>query len=173
MAQKKSGWMPKFEIVIIAVFFFSFIIWAVSQCSSSNDTADADAPTSADSEVTISGTPEDIAEVVTTDDVERQDTVYVVRRDTVGRTYGRLYITINNLKMRELPGLKSEVLAELPLFSEVAFLDAVTDSTYQINLGYEYADEPYVKVRTADGKVGWVYGAGVNYYKKKRGGVLE
>ena len=35
--------------------------------------------------------------------------------------------------------------------------------------GYEIADEPWVKVQHKRGRIGWVYGAGVNYYKKKRG----
>ena len=87
--------------------------------------------------------------------------------------YNKLYITIDKLKLRSEAGLGSEVLGELPLFSQVYFLDEVTDTTYVINLGKEVADEPYVKVKTMRGTVGWVYGAGVNYYKKKREGVLE
>ncbi len=173
MSKKASGILPKFEIIIIAVFFFSFIIWAVSRCS---DIKEAAVERLADDEtpeqVTVTGTPEGIANVV--NDGTR-DTVYLTRRDTMtdNRTYGRLYITINNLKVRKEPGLKSDVISQLPLFSEVKFLDEVTDSTFQINLGYETADEPYVKIRTPQGKDGWVYGAGVNYYKKKRSGVLE
>jgi hypothetical protein len=42
-----------------------------------------------------------------------------------------------------------------------------------VNLGTEKADEPYVKIKTKRGTVGWVYGAGVHYVKKKRSGVLE
>ncbi len=62
---------------------------------------------------------------------------------------------------------------ELKLFEEVAFLNEVSDSTTQLNLGYEITDEPWVKVRHPKGQVGWVYGAGVNYYPKKRGGVMD
>ena len=50
-------------------------------------------------------------------------------------------------------------------------MNEVTDSTYQISLGKEMADEPWVKVKNNRGKIGWVYGAGINYYKKKREGV--
>ena len=50
-------------------------------------------------------------------------------------------------------------------------MNEVTDSTFQINLGKEVADEPWVKVRSKKGHVGWVYGAGVDYYKYKRPGV--
>lgn len=83
----------------------------------------------------------------------------------------KLFITIDKLKIRSSPGLKSKVLGELPLFSEVYFMDEVTDSIYSLSLGKEMAHEPYIKVKTKRGTVGWVYGAGVNYYKKKREGV--
>ena len=174
MSKNKSGILPKFEVIIIAVFFFSFIIWAASRCGDIKQAAaEGLAEDETNEQVTVTGTPEGIADVV--GESNRRDTVYLTRRDTMTneRVYGRLYITIDNLKMRRLPGLKGDVITQLPLFSEVAFLDEVTDSTFQINLGYETADEPYVKIRTAQGKEGWVYGAGVNYYKKKRSGVLE
>ena len=66
------------------------------------------------------------------------------------------------------------MLLSLPSeFEQVNFLGEVTDSTTEVNLGYEIANEPWVKVQHTRGKIGWVYGAGVNYYKKKRDGVLE
>lgn len=111
------------------------------------------------------------------DRARRRDSLYVTRSDTASNGSeifgGRLYITIKNLKVRKSPGLKEDVVAQLPLFEEVIFMDEVTDSTYQINLGYEIADEPWVKIKTEKGVIGWVYGAGVNYYKQKRTGVLE
>ncbi len=85
----------------------------------------------------------------------------------------KLYVTIDKLKVRKTPGLKGELLGELKLFDEVTYMNEVTDSTYVVNLGKEKADEPYVKIKTKRGTVGWVYGAGVHYVKKKRSGVLE
>lgn len=85
----------------------------------------------------------------------------------------RLYVTIDKLKIRTEPGLKSKVLGELPLFSEVYFMDETTDSIYTLSLGKALAHEPYIKVKTKKGTIGWVYGAGVNFYKKKQEGVLE
>lgn len=83
----------------------------------------------------------------------------------------KLYVTIDGLKLRTGPSLDSTVLYQCSLFEEVYFMNEVTDSTYQLSLGKEMADEPWVKVKNKRGKVGWVYGAGVNYYKKKREGV--
>lgn len=85
----------------------------------------------------------------------------------------KLYVTIDKLKVRKTPGLKGEFLGELKLFDEVYYMNEVTDSLYEVNLGKEKAREPYVKIKTKRGTVGWVYGAGVHYAKRKRSGVLE
>lgn len=87
--------------------------------------------------------------------------------------YSKLFVTIDKLKLRKTPGLKAEVLGELKLFDEVYYMNQVTDSLFEVNLGKEVAKEPYVKIKTKRGTVGWVYGAGVHYVKKKRSGVLE
>ncbi len=75
--------------------------------------------------------------------------------------------------MRKTPGLKGESLGELKLFDEVYYMNETTDSLYEVNLGREMAKEPYVKIKTKRGTVGWVYGAGVHYIKKKRSGTLN
>ena len=183
MAQKKISWLPKFEIVIIAVFFFSFLLWAVSRCSDVKkvvtENVAIESPIDSVEKVVPQATDIRTAYLDSLDRARRRDSSYVSSRGdttTVRKTESngsRLYITINNLKVRKFPGLKEEVIGQLPLYEEVTFMDEVTDSSYQINLGYEIADEPWVKIRTKKGTVGWVYGAGVNYYKQKRTGVLE
>ncbi|MGK0363939.1 MAG: hypothetical protein ACI85O_000993 [Saprospiraceae bacterium] len=181
MTQKKKSWLPKFEVIIIAVFFFSFILWAASRCGGVKKTVieNIAIETPVDS-IAGKSKPTDIrtAYLDSLERIKLRDSSYVSRTDISrvndSETYGgRLYITINNLKIREFPGLKEEVVGQLPLFDEVIFMNEVTDSTYQINLGYEIADEPWVKIKTKKGTIGWVYGAGVNYYKQKRTGVLE
>ena len=182
MTQKKISWLPKFEVIIIGVFFFSFILWAASRCGEVKKAVveNIAIETLVDSIEEVTPRSTDIRTVYldSLERARRRDSSYVSRVDTLGvnssnGSGGRLYITINNLKVREFPGLKEEVVAQLPLYEEVTFLDEVTDSTYQINLGYEIADEPWVKIKTEKGIIGWVYGAGVNYYKQKRTGVLE
>lgn len=84
-----------------------------------------------------------------------------------------LFVTIDGLKVRKEPGLKSETLAELKLYEPVAFLNKKTEWTQEISLGYEKVTDHWVKVRTQSGKEGWVFGAGVHFYKMKRQGVLE
>ena len=84
-----------------------------------------------------------------------------------------LYVTIDGLKLRKEPGLKADLVAKLELYEPVYYLGEKTDYTQEINLGYDTVTDYWVKVKTKSGKVGWVFGAGVHYYKQKRKGVME
>ena len=172
MTKKKTSFLPKVEVLIILVFFLSFMVWAVSKCSQTKalyqtpeveDTEGVSASTSADT--SISSPP-------ATDNNANNNATTISPKTTVPpprqNRYSRLYVTIDGLNMRTGPSLDSTIILKLKLFEQVDFMNEVTDSTYQISLGYEIADEPWVKVRHKRGRVGWVYGAGVNYYKKKR-----
>ena len=81
-----------------------------------------------------------------------------------------LFVSIEGLKVRKEPGLKGETLAELKLYEPVTFLNKKTEWTQEISLGYEKVTDHWVKIRTQSGKEGWVFGAGVHYYKMKRPG---
>ena len=76
-----------------------------------------------------------------------------------------IYVTIENLNLRTEPSLKSSVLKKLPLHERVYYTGVKTDTTMRINIGRVIADEPWVKVILEDGEVGWLYGAGVHFYK--------
>lgn len=91
---------------------------------------------------------------------------------TSSAKYSSLYVTIDGLKLRKQPGLKGEVVATLELYEEVYFLNKKSEKTEEISLGLEKVTDHWVKVRTKSGKEGWVFGAGVHYYKMKRKGVL-
>ncbi|MGI9160901.1 MAG: SH3 domain-containing protein [Saprospiraceae bacterium] len=80
---------------------------------------------------------------------------------------GVLYVTIEGLRMRSEPGLRGELVAKLRLYEPVVFLDEKTSWTQEINLGTEKVTDHWVKVKTESGKEGWVFGAGVHFYKKK------
>lgn len=167
MAKKTNRFdFPRMETLIILVFLGSFLLWGMSKCNDRRTELrrEATPPT-----VSVENPPD----AATTITVADSATTVVVEPAPAPVVRGRLYVTIDGLNFRTQPDLNSEIIRKLKLFEEVSFLDEVTDSTYQINLGYEIADEPYVKIRLKTGQVGWVYGAGVNYYRKKRGGVAE
>ena len=99
--------------------------------------------------------------------VGRMPQQIVVQKETT------LYSTIDGLNVRVRPELGAPIVGRLTLYAPVTFMNEVTDSLYQIDLGDITPTEPWVKVRLKDGTVGWVYGAGVRYYKYKLEGVLN
>jgi hypothetical protein len=82
-----------------------------------------------------------------------------------------LYSTIDGLKVRKEPGLKSTSVDKLKLYEDVSFLSQKTDWEESLSLGYDLppVTDHWVKIRTKRGKEGWVFGAGVHYYKMKAG----
>lgn len=76
-----------------------------------------------------------------------------------------IYVTIDKLNLRTGPTLKSSVLKKLPLHERVYYTGIQTDTTMRINIGRIIANEPWVKVILEDGEEGWLYGAGVHFYK--------
>jgi len=86
--------------------------------------------------------------------------------------YSTLFVTIDGLKLRKEPSLKGAVVTKLELYEPVFFLNQKTEKTEEISLGLEKVTDHWVKIRTKSGKEGWVFGAGVHYYKMKRKGVM-
>ncbi len=169
MTTKKKRILPRIEILIIIVFFFSFVIWAISKCGAKQDSYEQ---TELSDDLT---NPEDSLQDYTITPVPLPQNEEAIQKEIAAKNqqsgFTKLFITIDGLKLRTGPSLDSTVIYQFPLFEEVYFMNEVTDSTYQLSLGKEMADEPWVKVKNNRGKIGWVYGAGVSYYKKKREGV--
>lgn len=173
MEKNAKGLLPKVEVIIVAVFALSFLVWIIPKCGSDRP-AEEELP----EELLADSTQAETAAKppAAAKDTTAKPAVPVTTTTAPARTepqYAKLYVTIEGLNLRSQPGLKSPVLAKLPLFEEVYFLNEVTDSTTEVSLGYEKAREPWVKIRTKKGQEGWVFGAGVNYYKKKTPGTLE
>jgi hypothetical protein len=177
MEKNAKGLLPKIEIIIVGVFVLSFLIWIVPKCGSDRPEkkTDTTALLPADSSQTPGAVRQGDSAVVATPTLTPAVPVAAANPPAAKpeMQYSRLYVTIEGLNLRTEPGLKSKVLVKLPLYEEVFFLNEVTDSTTELSIGYEKTNEPWVKVRTRKGQEGWVYGAGVNYYKKKRSGALE
>lgn len=80
-----------------------------------------------------------------------------------------LYIIVDSLKLRAKPKLDSNFIRYL-VYDEMVFdMGEQTDATQTIRYSAEEVrTEPWVKIRTEKGEVGWVFGAGVGFYRKKR-----
>lgn len=138
--KKKGTW--KVETIAIGLFVLCFFIWAITKVglvSKVNEWFDDDEP---------------LMETIVVDSLQSQlDELRPI------------YVTIDDLNMRTEPTLKSSVLKKLPLHERVYYTGVKTDTTSRINIGTVMADEPWVKVIHEDGTEGWLYGAGVHFYK--------
>jgi len=182
MAKKKKSLLPGLEMMIIIVFFISFMLFAIPRCNekrmeyASTDAADTPtATTEEDTQTAADAKPDSVLVPVATvpaATAATPQTPPTLPATTVNTpTPTRLFVTIDGLNIRSAPSLDSSILNKLVLFEEVHFLNEITPFTEQITLGTTVADEPWVKVKTKRGGEGWVYGAGVYYYKRKYPGM--
>jgi hypothetical protein len=188
---------PKIETLVIFIFFACVAVWAVSKCTAERaefvrktdgneqenrpaqrDTSqlppapppvNVQSPSAAVPPVTTTPAPQPSAKPARPTLSNQPAQSPPPSNDN----YSTLYATIDGLKVRKEPGLKGETLAKLALYEPVFFLNKKTEWTQEISLGREKVTDHWVKIRTQSGKEGWVFGAGVHYYKMKRQGVIE
>lgn len=167
MSEQKTSLLPKVELLILGVFLISFILYATSKCSATKARYAEEASEKALADST-SQTPVAIADAPAKDSIA---STVVPSKEVVRERYTPLYVTIAGLNVRAEPKLNAKVLDRLELYEEVAFMDEITDFAQEITLGKIVRNDPWVKIRTNKGRTGWVFGAGVHYYKIKLEGV--
>lgn len=75
----------------------------------------------------------------------------------------KLIANIDYLRLRSKPGTDSETVAMLQRGQVMHDLGEISDFTTQVELrGVKY-NEPWLKVETTEGQIGWVYGGGVYF----------
>lgn len=166
--------LPGIETLIFFTFIGCAVVWGISTCTDRRseamrtvremeDTEPAPA-SSATPDKSASGKGPDGTVPKQTEQPKQTSTVSAAD-DTAGVP---LFVTIDGLKLRKEPGLKGEAIEQLKLNEQVTFLNQKTDWSQEINMDGEKVTDYWVKVRTASGKTGWVFGAGLHYYKMKR-----
>ncbi|MEY4903382.1 MAG: hypothetical protein RLZZ292_1197 [Bacteroidota bacterium] len=198
MAEKKrSGIFANIEVIIVAVLFLGFIMWAVSKCNATrNRYADVEAARTRDSLALLPKTPTrtvvapaplpDPATAVPVTPNNQVATLPVTPKPVAPITPAapkpipaatpakpKLYVTMDGLNVRTEPNLKAKSLGKLALYAEVSFLNETTKEPQKLSIGTATVEEPWVKIKTQKGTIGWVFGAGVSYYKTKRKGTLK
>ncbi|MFN7118216.1 MAG: SH3 domain-containing protein [Saprospiraceae bacterium] len=157
--------LPRLEFFIIAVFFLGFFFWAISRCNSTRaQMSDRELEERrADSLMQAAN----IAQVM---EKARKDSLAAAHKAEESRIVRErvtpLYTTVDKVNVRREPKLNGAVVSRLELHEEVTFLNEVTDFQQEITIeGVKY-NEPWVKVKTQAGRIGWVYGGTVSYYKR-------
>ena len=77
-----------------------------------------------------------------------------------------VYAWVDKLRLREKPDTKSGIVKELAEGEALVFTGEKTDFSQKINLRGVMYDEPWMKVITAEDKVGWVFAGGVKLYQQ-------
>lgn len=76
-----------------------------------------------------------------------------------------LYAWVDKLRIREQPSTKSKIVVEVKEGTSFTYLNEKTDYKERINLRGTLFNEPWLKIETAEGKKGWVYGGAVKFYE--------
>lgn len=187
--QKKSLNPTRVGMVVVSLLMLVFLIWAARSCGEGSGNYAMVAEERARQNYLDSlQRAEDSVAVLSAAQKEARERAEALQRATtqplIGDSVVRvpeplvirekttpLYVTFEGLNVRSGPGMNYGRIDRLALFEEVTFLNEVTDSSYQIDLGQVTPNEPWVKILTPSGKEGWVYGAGVDYYKRQLHGV--
>lgn len=165
MAKKSPSFLIRVEMLIAIIFFLVFSIWSVRKCNATKERYRQQAEQEVEEERT------DSLEAVAKTKPPVDTAAAPAKAPVLGEGLTPLYVTIDGLNMRAEPNLNSPVIVQMKLYEVVYFMNEVTSFKDSINLGKVIAFEPWVKVKHRKGRVGWVYGAGVSYYKTKQEGV--
>jgi len=76
-----------------------------------------------------------------------------------------LYAWVDKLRIREQPSTKSEIVAEVKEGTSFVYMNEKTDFKDRINLRGTLFNEPWLKIKTENGKIGWVFGGAVKFYE--------
>lgn len=180
----------RFEVLFIVVLFLGFFVWAFSKCSNQGMTPSVQPETETtqnteDTDTDLSPAAANNPNSPTYDLNEAEEPsstasaaplngeVEVVSRDNRPasdgrRSYTPLYVTLQDLKVRKGPSRDSSIITVLALNEEVMFMEKRTGFREKINIGTEVTNEPWVYIQTKKGRKGWVYGAGIHYFKWDR-----
>ncbi len=87
---------------------------------------------------------------------------------TVVQSSGQqLYVHEPSLNVRTEPSLSAKSLGTLSFGASVTYLSKTSD-TQELSVGTRTVDEPWFKIRTKRGTIGWVYGGYVKFYAPKK-----
>lgn len=151
------GKLRPIELVAIGVLGFAVLMYAFSKCGGG----------SADT------TPTDTTLVVPNGGTLTTPNTTIPGQANPGTTVGvrPLYIILDSVKLRRGPHLDSALVKFLVFGEEVYDMGKRTDFEQTVKISAtETRTAPWVQVRTGDNKVGWVFGAGLEFYPKKRKG---
>lgn len=160
----------KLELLVITVFIILFSSWAVSKCSvKKQELRDKLAAEASEDRARDSI---ELAAQMAKQAPKKENpptTTSTATTETTTEDKGTiLFVVTEELNLRTEPNIKSTLIAKLSLHDELIFLNEVTDFKNEFAIEGKTYNEPWIKVKNNKGQTGWVYGAGVHYFKTRR-----
>lgn len=156
--------LSRIEVILGAILLLIFLIWSFDKCQGTKAEHQPQQPPQQEEPVN-DPTPTEPQQPTQPTTQQTTPPPSQPTTTTVVQNVSTLYVSVDSLKLRVNPYLNSNILDRLPKNSQVSFLGERTETTQQIKLNGKDYDEPWVKVQAPSGKVGWVYGGGVTFYK--------
>lgn len=76
-----------------------------------------------------------------------------------------VFVSVDKLRLRKSPDTKSEILQELNEGERLWFLNEKSHFKEKINIRGTIYDEPWLKVKSEENNIGWVYGGAIKFEK--------
>jgi uncharacterized protein YgiM (DUF1202 family) len=168
---KKKGKLNNMEMLGIGLFFFALCLYGISKCGK-EDTPSTDAvvtemivdSTGSDSTQNTTAEPRNGSSFSNGNDSRPNNTRTNPRETVTPSKDAKLYVIIDSLKVRSGPSLDSVMVTYLRYGEEVIDMgERSVLEKIRISID-EVRTAPWVKIKTSKGKVGWAFGAGLQFY---------
>ena len=88
---------------------------------------------------------------------------------TIEEDFIVLTIIQDNLSLFDKAGEEGNLILQIPLDTDVSYLNEISDFTTELTFKNIALNDPWLKVRLADGQEGWLYAGGVKFDTKGEG----
>ena len=156
------------KILMLALVVF-FLFWMARQCARSGktETMQPILPEQIDSDIipatTTNNNNNNNNNTIQPVQITKVDTI--IKKEYINRPMS-LFVWADGLKVRSEPYLASSIITILTLNAQVTYEGEFSPFKQKITLDNVEYDERWLKIKTTDGKQGWIYGGGIRLYQK-------
>ena len=164
-----SSKLSSFELSIMGIALVLFVGFVLMSGGNDTDTLDSEASTQLSYYETDS---QDVEHPIPTESGSGQPNVEdsLTKTSTpvsISTKYQTVYVSIDSMKLRSDHNLQSDMISYLRYGEAVENLGEYS-VVERIKIAKDRTEvAPWIKVKTKEGKIGWVFGAGLTFYALK------
>lgn len=165
--QPSKGKLNNMELLGVAMFCIAFLLYGIGKCGKETPAENPDnRPVVTEEVVDSSSAARTTNENGSSFSSEENNRVreLPISRDTVAVGTRKLYVIADSLRLRKEPNLSGEVITYLSYGEEVkdlgehTVLEKLRVSVDEVRMA------PWIKIKTKKGKIGWTFGAYLQFY---------